>query len=133
MNRGDYYASNGVELDTIEFVDGKLRVKAAVRDGVKYKITFIGTKRGFDAKWTLRHFDCPQESARKNFNRDLRMYSDDIGRIFQTTDGPEAEYTLADDDLYVRAVIDSDTPSHVQNNAPGSAPNEKAWTQPYSR
>ncbi len=133
MNRGDYYASNGVELDAIEFADGKLRVKAAVRDGVKYKITFIGTKRGFDAKWTLRHFDCPQENARKNFNRDLRMYSNDIGHIFQTTDGPEAEYTLAADDLYVRAVVDSDTPSHVQNNAPGSAPNEKAWTQPYSR
>ena len=133
MNRGDYYASNGVELDMVEFVDGKLRVKAAVRDGVKYKITFIGTKRGFNAEWTLRHFDCVQENARPNFNRDLRMYSDDIGQIFQTTDGPEAEYTLSDDDLYVRAIIDSDAPSHVRHDAPGAAPNEKAWTQPYRR
>ena len=61
------------------------------------------------------------------------MYSDDIGQIFQTTDGPEAEYTLSDDDLYVRAVIDSDAPSHVRHDAPGAVPNEKAWTQPYRR
>ena len=133
MNRGEYYATNGVELDTVEFTNGTLRVKAVAKDGVKYKITFIGTKRGFNQEWKLQDFQCPTESARAHFNRKLRVYSDDIGQVFQTTDGAEAEYTMADDDLYVRAVIDSDTPSHVQNNAPGAAPNEKAWTQPYRR
>jgi hypothetical protein len=93
-------------------------------EGVSYKIEFITTKRDFDRtiKTTKYMFD-------KGFARDLTTVGDDIGRIVQTVEGTAASYTMADDDLYVRAVIHSDKKGRIEN--PFYYPEyECAWTQP---
>jgi hypothetical protein len=50
MIRGDFYTSNGVELETIAFdkATGTLSVKVKPVAGVKYRILFVGTKKDFD-------------------------------------------------------------------------------------
>lgn len=55
-------------------------------------------------------------------------YSDGIGRTVKTADGAEASYTLAPEDLYVRAVV---TSSRKAVNLVSNEPEfETAWTQP---
>ena len=126
MKRGDFYASCGVYLDAVEFdkATKTLQVKVQAEEGVNYKIEFITTKRDFDRtiKTTKYMFD-------KGFARDLTTVGDDIGRIVKTVDGTVASYTMADDDLYVRAVIHSDKKGRIEN--PFYYPEyECAWTQP---
>ena len=61
--------------------------------------------------------------------RKIPVYSDDIGKVVKTVNGIKASYTLKNDDLYVRARIESDIPSRI---TPYFHPKVKtAWTQPY--
>ncbi|MDO4587602.1 MAG: hypothetical protein Q4C95_09935 [Planctomycetia bacterium] len=136
MKEGDFYTSTGVTLDNIIYNAEKrsLTVKIKPEDGVHYRIDFIGTKKDFD-QTTVDHLD-PAEIPEEEFkshtqNKPTRMiteYSNDIGKVFQTTEGIEATYQLADDDLYVRALITSDKkPKFIDNHTPET---ETAWTQP---
>ena len=54
-------------------------------------------------------------------------YSADIGRVLATAEGATASYTLAPDDLYVRAKIVS---SKRKENGSTAEEFETAWTQP---
>lgn len=128
MCRGDFYASNGVLLEEASFTpaDNTLRVRVKAEHGVNYRIHFITTKRGFDR--TVTEIASPAEKGRPA--RTIPIYSEDIGRIVKTVAGTQAMYRLAADDLYVRARVESDSPSTV---APYFHPKVKmAWTQPYA-
>jgi len=128
LHKGDFYATCGVLLDNVAFTptDNTLRVKVKVEPGVNYKIHFITTKRGFDR--TVTEVTCTPTNHRPE--RTIPIYSDDIGRIVKTVAGTEAEYRLEADDLYVRARVESDSPSKI---APHFHPKVKtAWTQPYA-
>lgn len=127
MYRGDFYASTGVALDDVAFDNaaGVLRVKVAPEEGLSYRIVFTTTKAGFDR--ATETFDDPARG--KKPAREGVIYSDDIGRAVKTAEGIEASYTLADDDLYVRATVAASRRAvNRTNNEPEF---DTAWTQPY--
>ncbi|MEI6071931.1 MAG: hypothetical protein WCS31_09065 [Verrucomicrobiae bacterium] len=128
MHKGDFYASSGVFLEEAAFIpaDNTLRVKVKVEPGVHYRIDFITTKQGFDR--TRTEMACPAENGRPA--RTIPIYSDDIGRIVKTVEGTEAAYRLEADDLYVRARVESDSPSKFESHFHPKV--KMAWTQPYA-
>ena len=111
MNRGDFYASTGVELRDIVCDSRVLRLEIAPEDGITYTTDFIGTLKGADPT--------------KNANG---TYSDQIGMVLKSVAGTSASYTMTGDELYVRAVVHS---SKIMTNPPtGESLYERAWTQP---
>jgi hypothetical protein len=125
---GEFYASNGVFLKEVVFTreDNILHVTVKADQGVIYRIRFISTKRDFNQNTT--EIAIPVENKRPA--RTIPVYSDDIGRTVKTVVGTEAGYQLEADDLYVRAVVESDRPSKI---TPHFHPKvEMAWTQPYT-
>lgn len=127
MRCGEFYASNGVYLENITF-SGKnntLKVKVVAEQGVNYQIRFITTKQGFSTK--MSEIKSPGENKRPE--RVIPLYSDDIGRTVRTVRGTEGEYRMEPDDLYVRAVVESDVPGQVQIHLHPKM--QTAWTQPY--
>ena len=125
MKAGRFYVSTGVELGKIDFDGSILKVKVAAISGVNYEIKFITTRRGFDR--TSEKFVDP-ESGKKPAREGIH-YSDDIGRTVRCVKGVSAEYKLAPDDLYVRAVIVSDR--KPENKASNEPEFQTAWTQPF--
>ncbi len=136
MKKGDFYTSSGVKMEDIRFNEKTrtLTVKVKQEEGVKYKIDFIGTKKNFDQK-TIDHL-VPADAGEENYKglykerptRTITEYSNDIGKVFKRMEGTEASYQMADDDLYVRALITSDKkPKWTDNHTPAT---ETAWTQP---
>lgn len=127
MCRGDFYSSTGVTLADVAFdaVSGTLKVKVTPDAGANYTVRFVTTQAGF-ARATAT-FDDPAKE-KKPARKGLR-YSDAIGKTVQTIEAAEATYTLAPDDLYVRAVVTSSRKavSRVSNEPEF----ETAWTQPY--
>jgi hypothetical protein len=103
MEKGDFYSSTGVTLNTIDF-DGKtLNVAVEKETGVTYEIQFFGTKKS-----------SPESS----------------GILLSQVSAASGSYTLAADDLYVRAKIISSKP---KENPYQTGDTEVAWTQPVLR
>ncbi len=127
MCRGDFYASTGVALENISFdnASGTLRVKVSPATGLNYRIVFTTTKAGFDR--ATETFDDPARD--KKPARTGLIYSDSIGRAVKAEEGAEAFYTMADDDLYVRATVVSSR--RAVNRVSNEPEFETAWTQPY--
>ena len=137
MYRGDFYTSTGLELADVSFDPARrtLRVKVQPRPGEKYTIQFIGTKKGFDEK-PKKSFvykaqgEIPEWALRQNYllpTRQMNVWSEEIGRVFKTVEGPEASYTMESDDLYVRAKIVTDKGIQPEQEHPSTP---LAWTQP---
>ena len=128
--RGEFYASNGVELEDFGFdrTTGTLSVRARLRAGEKLRIDFIATKRDFDRTVVEQHVRAVQKD---DFFRDLPKVNDTIGRTVKSVEGSVGSYTLQPDDLYVRAVVVSDRPS--ANRTPHYPETERAWVQPVVR
>jgi hypothetical protein len=127
MYRGDFYASSGVTLSDVTFdvATGTLRVIVSPDAGVTYTIRFNATQASFDR--TTETFDDPAKD-KKPARAGIR-YSDMIGKAVKTVEGTEATYTLAPDDLYVRATVTSSKQAvNRTNNEPEF---DTAWTQPY--
>lgn len=127
MDQGDFYASTGVFLDDVTFKARRraLYVKVQAEPGVKYRIRFITTKKGFDQ--TVRQVEAPAEDGRGA--RTIPVYSEEIGRTVKLVEDAEASYRMARDDLYVRAKVESDVPSGFERHFHPKV--EVAWTQPY--
>jgi hypothetical protein len=127
LSRGDFYISNGVELENVAFdkATGTLSVKVKPVAGVKYRILFIGTKKDFNQ--TVVPFQ--MEQTEKNPARKGWTFSKDIGIGLAVVEGTEASYRLKPEDLYVRAVIISDQRKEIRA---GLTPETShAWTQPF--
>ncbi len=132
LKNGDFYASTGVFFDSIvmDYEHGLLKVKVRRTSGAKKcHIRFNGTKRGFDRTITTRFI--PYETNHE-FDRDVPVYSADVGQILAEKDGWTAEYKLAPDDMYVRATAVIDVPHERRNDVPDRYYPKylTAWTQP---
>ncbi|MBB6327268.1 hypothetical protein FHS59_002896 [Algoriphagus iocasae] len=100
MERGDFYSSTGVTLESIDFSGKTLNVEVRAEDGISYEIQFFGTKKSN-----------PAES----------------GILLSEISGTSGSYTLESDDMYVRAKIISSKP---KENPYQIGDTETAWTQP---
>lgn len=137
MDRGDFYASCGVDLEDVRADPerGRLTVSVPAKDGVAYTIRFVGTRRDFDAdvRGTVRFAGNPAQSLGV---RDYPLYSDGIGVDFKSVSGRpgervEATYALGADELYVRAVVESSEPVTGYAKTSHQHPRHRmAWTQP---
>jgi hypothetical protein len=121
MERGAFYATSGVTLDRVAASSKGIEVQVAAEEGIDYTIDFIGTRAGFDPT-----SEAVVDEKGKPV-RTTRRYSNDIGRVLESTTGTKAQYTFDDDDLYVRARVTS-TKKHPNPSAPGEY--ERAWCQP---
>ena len=108
-------------------------------DGVTWwvacKIRFIVTKKGVPVQ-PLSYVDIPANERRKWHSRRVAIYDDRIGETAKLVTGGkgerlEASYKLKDDDLYVRARIESDWPGQFAGRRSLHPHNRTAWTQPY--
>ncbi len=124
MERGDFYASSGVTLKRVVSSTRRLEVIVQQERDVDYRIDFIGTRKGYDNSSKPVVDDKGQEI------RATRIYSEDIGRILKTVEGPEASYEFKGDEIYVRALVTS-TRKHPNPSEPGEF--ERAWVQPVVR
>ncbi len=127
LRAGDFYSSCGVMLDDVCFTDGILKVKVHAEAGVKYRIDFISTKAGFDRSMRKKEFPFKDET----FSRVNTVIPDGIGEIVYSVDGTSAEYRMADDDLYIRAIVTSDQDPQIKINF--YPQKQTAWTQPFVR
>lgn len=107
MKAGKFYASSGVEIESIHFDNnkGKLSVEMKPIEGVTYTTEFIGTRKGYDA------------SAENT----------GIGEVFASVEGNNAAFKIPDDALYLRATINS---SRKHPNPSYQGQKEQAWVQP---
>jgi len=128
MEHGDFYASCGVMLEEVEFnsSDGTLSVEVKPEPELRYRIDFVVTPRDFSEEVTYVHIPAVEKLPERN----LPLYSEDIGQVAASVEGTKGSYQLRPDDLYVRARIVSDRiSSKAHRNY--HAQYESAWTQPY--
>lgn len=122
MEKGDFYASSGVEIDSLQWESGKpLFVRPKAAPGESFTFTFIGTKKGFDQT---------NQKIRTASGEALRIthrYSDDVGAVLQSSDGLEAIYDFKGDELYVRCLIES---SRLMEFPLREGDRMRAWLQP---
>ncbi len=123
IKAGDFYASSGVTLADVQFDSEKrvLRLDIAAEECVQYKTQFIGTTKGYDQT------SKPRTGAQGEPLPVTREYSEDVGRVLATVEGPVAEYRLTGNELYVRAVVTSTRP---HTNPSFENQMQQAWTQP---
>jgi len=120
MEEGKFYASSGVVLSAVSFDRNEVTIAVEAQEGVSYKIEFFGTMRGHEIE-TVEISD-PESGEFLAYR-----YSDEIGQLLQTVDGPAANYTLTGEEMFVRARVTSST---VKDNPNFSGEFERAWTQP---
>lgn len=108
MRAGDFYASTGVSLKKVkrDQEKGELRFEIEPVEGVRYTTEIIGTRRGNEG-----------DPAK-------------VGEALATIDGLSVQYTLQDDEWYVRATVTSDKP-HPKASYKDQM--EQAWVQPVWR
>ena len=102
MEKGDFYATTGVELEEVTFKKNKLEIEVTTEEDVEYTIQFWGAKKssGSDEKH---------------------------GVILKEVKGSKGKYKLRDEDLFVRAKIIS---TKLKENPYQKGDVETAWVQP---
>ncbi|MBA7705921.1 hypothetical protein ES703_114763 [subsurface metagenome] len=121
MDKGDFYASLGVELQDIQF-DGKtLKIEIKPQKGITYTTQFIATLKNADMT------SKPVTDANGVELHITQRYSDDIGKVVSQIKGTAAAYTLTGNEIYVRAKVISTKP---QANPVDIGDFEVAWIQP---
>ena len=142
MGRGESYASCGVILDDVRFDGRTLRVSVPAKKGVAFTVRFITTKRDADLgvvhTVTVPSIGQPDKGGRPA--RTIPVYSREVGATVKCVSGRAgesvcAEYALADEDLYVRARVESDETAPFYTAGCTGALHPKvamAWTQPYA-
>lgn len=121
LRQGDFYASSGVELATLQQDGNGITLHVREQPGVRYTVRFIGTLRGFVDRCE------PVLDEHGRPMRVTRRYSDDVGRVLATVTGPHAQYRFTGEELFVRAEILSDA-VHPMPSRTGDF--QRAWTQP---
>jgi hypothetical protein len=121
LEAGQFYASSGVSLRTVNATTKAYAVEVEPDDGVSYEIQFIGTRKGYDPQ------SSPVLDKDGNELHTTRRYSEDVGEVLYQTKGTSGRYEFAGDELYVRAKIISDR-KHPNPSEKGEM--ERAWAQP---
>lgn len=101
LEAGRFYATSGVELKNLNQTATSVSFQVKTEPEVSYTIQLIGLKKGKDK-----------------------------AEIFREIKGTEVSYTLADDELMVRAKIISTKPKY---NPYSAGDVETAWTQPIAK
>lgn len=138
MHEGDFVACEGIEPQDIAFDrgSGTLSVSVAAKPGVARTVKFIVSKADF-SETPIRTITVrpPSEQDRPFHERTIRTYDEKIGLVAKTVvsgagEALTASYTLAPDDLYVRARIEE--PGQTLCTANLHPHCLACWTQPYS-
>ncbi|MGA0134016.1 MAG: hypothetical protein ACO3ND_06655 [Opitutales bacterium] len=121
IEKGDFYCSTGVLLKDVVRTADSLTIEVDPEPGLQYTVEFIGTRKGYD------HRSEPVKDAKGEVLRVTRRYSEDVGRVLQSSKGVRATYQFKGDELYVRARI---TSSRHKSPIVIAGEMERAWTQP---
>ena len=139
IHAGDFYASSEMDLEDVSFdrATGTLSVAVPAMPGVASKIRFIVTKKGAPLD-PVRYVEIPAAPERMNRARRVPVYDPRIGETAKLVEGAAGErlaasYTLADDDLYVRARVETDAPTKFKRRRCLHPDHHTAWTQPYAK
>lgn len=101
MERGDFYATTGVTLEDVSFVEGTYTVRPEERPGVTYRTTFVGLREG------------ASEAV-----------------VLGTTSDVPAVYRCVGDERFLRArVVSSELQEYPLAETPGDV-FQTAWLQP---
>ncbi|GMU92166.1 MAG: hypothetical protein AMXMBFR4_12240 [Candidatus Hydrogenedentota bacterium] len=122
---GDFYASAGVLLDSIEWNENEFRVDIDAESGVRYRTVFYGTRKGANVS-----SDPVVDAEGKEVVNVTRIYGEELGRVLHETDQDPAVYAFRGDELYVRAKVVS---SKLKQDPFKEGDLEIAWTQPVVR
>jgi hypothetical protein len=125
MERGDFYASTGVVLQSVFRAGNRLAVSIQAEPGVTYRTQFYGTRKSHTRGSHLLAPPASEKEPRATLPH--RRYSADVGARLTEIAGTNASYTLRGDELYVRAKIIS---SKQKANGSAAGEYETAWTQP---
>jgi len=128
LKKGDFYASTGVTLDTLNFnpETKTLSIKVKPEAGVTYTIRFNGSPR--DVNIVPQETEETAQLKKDTKKRTVRVYEKRLGQVLHTVEGTEASYTLKETDLYVRATITSSKQALPPEDYEPVF--ETAWTQP---
>ncbi len=109
MRAGDFYASSGVTLKSIDYVADKKVIEIAIEpDGdAEFTSELIGTRKGYDAG--------------------AADGKTGIGEVFATAKGNVVRFEIPEDALYARVTI---TSAAAHGNASFKGQMKQAWTQP---
>lgn len=121
IEAGDFYASTGVTLASLERTSSGISLQIQAEKDVQYTVEFIGTRKGYDASSE------PIRDEQGNIVRATHRYSDDVGQVLKTVKGNVASYTAKGDELYIRAKI---TSTKLKENPFQKGEFEMAWVQP---
>jgi hypothetical protein len=121
MERGDFYASNGVRMREVARSEKELRVEVDPDPGVEYTIEFIGTRKGYSAQSE------PVLGEDGATLRVTRLYDARVGEVFSRVKGTRASYAFTGDEWYVRAVVRS---NRIKADGAEAGELETAWIQP---
>lgn len=102
MEKGDFYATTGVELQKLDFKDRTLNVEVKPETGVEYTIQFWGANKSDNQK-------------------------DKTGILLKEVKAKSGSYKLTGKNLYVRAKVIS---NKKKENPYEEGDVETAWTQP---
>jgi hypothetical protein len=123
ISMGDFYASSGVALKQVRFDPSRRRIELEIEEqpGATYTTQFIGTLEDYDPARS------PAADPKTLAGTMPHHYSDDVGKVLATVEGPKAAYDLTGKELYVRAVVTSSLPPENPSFKDQKA---QAWTQP---
>lgn len=133
--KGNFYSSSGIELKSVRFDRAKNTLSVSVKPepGRRYRIIFIGSKRGCETdvrgyvKWHLRNVTPGDLKLGYSPDRRAPYYSPAVGAVLKVSDSTDSSYTMQSDDLYVRAKIVTDLGVLPEDRV---QTNPIAWTQP---
>lgn len=121
MERGDFYASSGVRLKSVQSDENGMTVAVDPKPGETYTIEFIGTRKETDLTGQ------PVLDENGEPVRATRIYSEKVGEVLASSVGEQASYTFQGDELYVRARV---TSSRLHPNPSEEGDFKQAWVQP---
>ncbi len=122
LDKGDFYASSGVVLDSIDVDRKGIQLSIQAQEGVEYTTQFIGTRKGVDTASSPR-----VDGEGEEIKHATQVYSEAIGEVLYESTSTEPRYTFTGDELYVRVKIVS---SKEMENPFSHGGFESAWLQP---
>lgn len=128
VKRGDFYNSTGVQLSELVHKGNTIEVAVAPKKGVSYTIEFVGTLTDADLKARSKVVEHTHFNLSDHEHKEIRTYSDDIGKVLKSVSGAKASYKSNGDELYVRVRIAS-SKKHPNPFKEGDV--EMAWSQPF--
>lgn len=138
MHRGDFVACEGLEPDDVAFDPSAGRLEVALgRSASPRTVRFIVSKRDFSEKPVGKMLVRPaKHQSSMRYQREISIYDGKIGFVAKTETIPAGKaarvgYTLAGDDLYVRARMEEKGKT-VCRAALHPRNLRCAWTQPYA-